>query len=36
MRSIEERLALPDPWAGIHEAAVELEPARARLAALLA
>ena len=36
MRTIEERLALPDPWAGIDEAAVELEPARARLAALLA
>lgn len=36
MRTIGERLALPDPWAGIDEAAVELEPARARLAALLA
>jgi bifunctional non-homologous end joining protein LigD len=36
MRTIQERLAMPDPWAGIDEAAVELEPARARLAALLA
>jgi bifunctional non-homologous end joining protein LigD len=36
MRTIEERLALPDPWAGIDGAAVEVEPARARLAALLA
>jgi bifunctional non-homologous end joining protein LigD len=36
MRTIQERLERPDPWAGIDQAAVELEPARAKLAALLA
>jgi bifunctional non-homologous end joining protein LigD len=36
MRTIQERLRPPDPWAGIDEAAAELEPARAKLAALLA
>jgi bifunctional non-homologous end joining protein LigD len=36
MRTIRERLERPDPWAGIDQAAVELEPARAKLAALLA
>jgi bifunctional non-homologous end joining protein LigD len=36
MRTIQERLRRADPWAGIDEAAVELEPARAKLAALLA
>jgi bifunctional non-homologous end joining protein LigD len=34
MRTISERLDRPDPWAGIDQAAVSLEPARARLAEL--
>jgi bifunctional non-homologous end joining protein LigD len=34
MRTIPERLAGPDPWAGLDQAAVQLEPARARLAEL--
>jgi bifunctional non-homologous end joining protein LigD len=34
MRTIQERLERPDPWTGIDAAAVELEPARARLAEL--
>jgi bifunctional non-homologous end joining protein LigD len=34
MRTIQERLERPDPWTGNAAAAVELEPARARLAEL--
>jgi bifunctional non-homologous end joining protein LigD len=34
MRTIQERLERSDPWTGIDAAAVELEPARARLAEL--
>ncbi len=35
MRTIRDRLAGPDPWAGLEEAATHLGPARARLAALM-
>ena len=34
LRTIAERLALPDPWAGIDQAATRLDGARARLAEL--